>query len=232
MCFARCGEQAGRRPTRTPAGRRRRTSGEECDPLKPLRQPPRYGGMRRRPMRPDSAARSVHRGPRTPLVEHHADALAQRLQGERDEPAFERPASARSHRVAKQRDHPVIRCQPQRAVRRGEFPRNGDRNGGRDQPAARLGPGSRRPRTVLARARGTPRSGSRGIDARPLVDARPAVRPHRGARRRPSDPHPMPLRPSTAEPRCHRTRPRGAVDPTNPLHPDRGKRAEAAEPSI
>ena len=45
----------------------------------------------------------------------------QRLQGHRDEPPFEHKALIVGHRLAEQRDHPVIRGQPQRPVRRGEF---------------------------------------------------------------------------------------------------------------
>ena len=56
-----------------------------------------------------------------PKVEHDTGPQPQRLKGDRDEPAFEHPALAAGHRIAEQRDHPVIRGQPQRLVRRGEF---------------------------------------------------------------------------------------------------------------
>jgi hypothetical protein len=55
------------------------------------------------------------------IVEHEAGPQPECLEGDGDEPAFDYPAFAVGHRVPEQRDHPVIRSQPQRSVRCGEF---------------------------------------------------------------------------------------------------------------
>ena len=56
-----------------------------------------------------------------PEVEHDTDPQPQGLQRDRDEPPFEHEALAVGQRIAEQRDHSVIRGQPRRRARRGEF---------------------------------------------------------------------------------------------------------------
>ena len=73
-----------------------------------------------RPTAPASAVPAVHRGPAARSRARRWSRL-QRLQGNPDEPSLQHEALAAGHRIAEQRDHPVIRGQPQRPVRCGEF---------------------------------------------------------------------------------------------------------------